>query len=159
MQRELRLRERLATVGELAAGVAHEIRNPLAGISSSAQVLLTRFEPRDDRQRFCQVIIEQVNRLDRTVTSLLKFARPPEPELRSADLVEVVERVLVLQAERLAEAGVTVERRVAPEVPPVFIDPALIEQVLLNLVLNAVQAMPEGGVLRWELAPGIERLP
>ena len=89
LQRELRLRERLATVGELAAGVAHEIRNPLAGISSAAQVLLTRFEPRDDRQKFCRVIIDQVDRLDHIVTSLLKFARPPEPQLRPTQLPEV----------------------------------------------------------------------
>src|SRR5688500_4298849 len=106
LQRELRLRERLATVGELAAGVAHEIRNPLAGISSAAQVLLTRFEPRDDRQKFCRVIIEQVDRLDHTVTSLLKFARPPEPQLRPGRIEDVIERVLGLRSE---------ERRVGKE--------------------------------------------
>jgi signal transduction histidine kinase len=158
LQRELRLRERLATVGELAAGVAHEIRNPLAGISSAAQVLLTRFEPRDDRQRFCRVIIEQVDRLDHTVTSLLKFARPPEPQLRSGRIEEVIERVLALEAERLAEARVVVERRFAARVPVLFLDPGLIEQVLLNLVINAVQAMPGGGTLTLEVALAVRRM-
>ena len=152
LQRELRLRERLATVGELAAGVAHEIRNPLAGISSAAQVLLTRFEPRDDRQKFCRVIIEQVDRLDHTVTSLLKFARPPEPQLRPGRVEDVIERVLALEAERFAEARVTVERRFGPRVPVLFLDPGLLEQVLLNLVINAVQAMPAGGTLTLEVA-------
>jgi len=151
LQRELRLRERLATVGELAAGVAHEIRNPLAGISSAAQVLLTRFEPRDDRQKFCRVIIEQVDRLDHTVTSLLKFARPPEPQLRPGRIEDVIERVLGLEAERFAEARISVERRFAPRVPVLYLDPGLLEQVLLNLVINAVQAMPGGGTLTLEV--------
>jgi len=157
LQRELRLRERLATVGELAAGVAHEIRNPLAGISSAAQVLLTRFEPRDDRQKFCRVIIEQVDRLDHTVTSLLKFARPAEPQLRATRLDEVIERVLTLEAERCAEAKVTLERRFAARVPTLYLDPGLIEQVLLNLVQNAVQAMPGGGTLTLEVGLGTRR--
>jgi signal transduction histidine kinase len=157
LQRELRLRERLATVGELAAGVAHEIRNPLAGISSAAQVLLTRFEPRDDRQKFCHVIIEQVDRLDHTVTSLLKFARPPEPQLRPGRIEDVIERVLALEAERLAEARVAVERRYAARLPVLYLDPGLLEQVLLNLVINAVQAMPGGGTLALEVAPATRR--
>ena len=157
LQRELRLRERLATVGELAAGVAHEIRNPLAGISSSAQVLLTRFEPRDDRQKFCRVIIDQVDRLDRIITSLLKFARPPEPTLRLARLEDVVEKILDLEAERLAEAHVTIERRFAPRLPALYFDPGLIEQVLLNLVVNATQAMPSGGTLTVELGVATRR--
>ncbi len=157
LQRELRLRERLATVGELAAGVAHEIRNPLAGISSAAQVLLTRFEPRDDRQKFCRVIIEQVDRLDHTVTSLLKFARPPEPQLRPTVLPDVIERVLTLEAERLAEGKVAIERRYAARVPTLYLDPGLIEQVLLNLVQNAVQAMPGGGSLTLELGLATRR--
>jgi signal transduction histidine kinase len=158
LQRELRLRERLATVGELAAGVAHEIRNPLAGISSAAQVLLTRFEPRDDRQKFCRVIIEQVDRLDHTVTSLLKFARPPEPQLRPGRIEDVIERVLVLEAERLAEMRVVVERRFAARVPVLYLDPGLLEQVLLNLVINAVQAMPGGGTLAFEVGLATRRM-
>ena len=151
LQRELRLRERLASVGELAAGVAHEIRNPLAGISSSAQVLLTRFEPRDDRQKFCRVIIDQVDRLDRIITSLLKFARPPEPRLRQARLEDVVTKILELEADHLLEARIGVETKFAARMPALWIDPGLIEQVVLNLVVNAAQAMPSGGSLTIEL--------
>jgi nitrogen-specific signal transduction histidine kinase len=91
------------------------------------------------------VIIEQVDRLDHTVTSLLKFARPPEPQLRPTLLPDVIERVLTLEAERLAEGKVAIERRYAARVPTLYLDPGLIEQVLLNLVQNAVQAMPGGG--------------
>jgi len=157
LQRELRMRERLATVGELAAGVAHEIRNPLAGISSSAQVLLTRFEPRDDRQKFCRVIIDQVDRLDRIITSLLKFARPPEPRLRLARLEDVVGRILSLEGERLADLKITTQTRFATRMPALYIDPGLIEQVLLNLVVNAEQAMAAGGTLTIELGVATKR--
>jgi signal transduction histidine kinase len=85
------------------------------------------------------------------VTSLLKFARPPEPQLRSGRIEAVLERVLGLEAEPLAEARVVVERRYAARLPALFIDPGLLEQVMLNLVINAVHAMPGGGTLTVEI--------
>ncbi len=151
MQHELRRHERLATLGQLSAGVAHEIRNPLAGIGTSAQVLLKRFEPRDDRARFVQVILDEVARLDRIVTSLLQYARPRTPELRQANLFECVDRVLALAADAIQQAHVRVEVEVAPRLPALYIDPDLVTQVLLNVTLNAVQAMSEGGTLRYEV--------
>lgn len=151
MQQELRRHERLATLGQLAAGVAHEIRNPLAGIGTSAQVLLRRFEPRDDRARFVQVILDEVARLDRIVTSLLQYARPRSPELKSVPLVACVERVLALSADAIEQAGVKVEVEVAPRLSAVYIDPDLVTQVLLNVTLNAIQASPHGGQLRYEV--------
>ena len=151
MQEELRRRERLATLGQLAAGVAHEIRNPLAGIGTSAQVLLRRFEPRDERARFVRVILEEVGRLDRIVGSLLQYARPRTPELRPAALEPCVRRVIELAGEALAQSGASVEVDVARGLEPVYIDPDLITQVLLNVTLNALQAMPRGGLLRYEV--------
>lgn len=152
MQQEARRNERLATLGQLAAGVAHEIRNPLAGIGTSAQVLLKRFEPRDDRARFVQVILDEVARLDRIVTSLLQYSRPRTPELRSSHLAECVDKVIALAAESIQQASVRLEVQVAPRLAPLYIDPDLITQVMLNVTLNAVQAMPGGGVLRYEVA-------
>ena len=151
MQQELRRHERLATLGQLSAGVAHEIRNPLAGIGTSAQVLMRRFEPRDERARFVQVILDEVERLDRIVTSLLQYARPRSPELRPVELRTCLDRVLELSAESIAQAGVQVERAVAPKLPDVYIDPDLVVQVLLNVTRNAVQAMAGGGTLRYEV--------
>jgi two-component system, NtrC family, sensor histidine kinase HydH len=151
MQQELRRHERLATLGQLSAGVAHEIRNPLAGIGTSAQVLLRRFEPRDERARFVQVILEEVGRLDRIVTSLLQYARPRTPELRPTPLAACIDRVLDLSGEPIAQGKVRIERDVAPRLRDVYIDLDLVTQVLLNVTLNAVQAMPEGGVLRYEV--------
>jgi PAS domain S-box-containing protein len=151
MQQELRRHERLATLGQLSAGVAHEIRNPLAGIGTSAQVLLRRFEPRDERARFVRVILEEVARLDRIVTSLLQYARPRVPELRPFALAPCIEHVLQLASEPVERAGVRVELDVAPRLAQVYIDSDLVTQVLLNVTLNAVQAMPRGGRLRYEV--------
>lgn len=159
MQQELRRNERLATLGQLAAGVAHEIRNPLAGIGTSAQVLLKRFEPRDDRTRFVQVILDEVGRLDRIVTSLLQYARPRTPELRAATLGGCVDRVLGLAADPIEQAGVRVEIDVAPRLGEIYIDTDLVTQVLLNVTLNAVQAMPDGGLLRYEVRKVRRRRP
>ncbi len=159
MQQELRRNERLATLGQLAAGVAHEIRNPLAGIGTSAQVLLRRFEPRDDRARFVQVILDEVARLDRIVTSLLQYARPRTPELKPATLASCVDRVIGLAADTIQQGGVQVEVDVARRLASIYIDPDLVTQVLLNVTLNAVQAMPDGGTLRYEVRKVRRRRP
>lgn len=151
MQQELRRHERLATLGQLSAGVAHEIRNPLAGIGTSAQVLLKRFEAGDDRARFVQVILDEVARLDRIVTSLLQYARPRQPELKPVRLGDCVDRVLAIERARAERQGVRVELEVAPRLAPVYIDSDLVQQVLHNVTLNALQAMPSGGALRYEV--------
>lgn len=151
MHQELRRHERLATLGQLSAGVAHEIRNPLAGIGTSAQVLLGRFEPRDDRARFVRVILEEVERLDRIVKSLLQYARPRPPELEPRTLASCAEHVIQLTSDATEKGGIEVELDVAPRLPAVYIDPDLITQVLLNVTLNAIQAMPQGGKLRYEV--------
>jgi len=151
MQQELRRHERLATLGQLSAGVAHEIRNPLAGIGTSAQVLLKRFDSGDDRARFVQVILDEVARLDRIVTSLLQYARPRVPELRAVRLADSVARVATLSLEQAERQGVRIESEVAARLTPVYIDADLVHQVLLNVTLNALQAMPGGGTLRYEV--------
>jgi two-component system sensor histidine kinase HydH len=151
MQQELRRHERLATLGQLSAGVAHEIRNPLAGIGTSAQVLLRRFEPRDERARFVRVILDEVARLDRLVTNLLQYARPRTPELKPGRLADCVRRVMELSADSFAQAGVHAELHAAPGAASLWIDADLVTQVLLNVTLNAVQAMPQGGTLRYEV--------
>jgi PAS domain S-box-containing protein len=151
MHEELRRNERLALLGQLATGVAHEIRNPLAGIGTSAQVLLRRFEPRDERSRFVQVILDEVARLDRIVTSLLQYSRPRTPVLQRTELAPLIGKVIVLIADNLATSGVLAETELAPRAGAVYVDNDLVTQVLLNVSLNAVQAMPQGGRLRFEL--------
>jgi signal transduction histidine kinase len=148
---------RLAALGRLSAGMAHEIRNPLSGIGTNAQVLRRRFESGDPRVRFVDFILEEVTRLDKIIEELLRFARPPEPRLAAHDLRESVERALNLARGRIEKAGVEVRVEVEGELPHAYVDPDQIAQVLLNVVLNAVQAMPQGGELDVTLKP-VERL-
>ncbi|HYV50705.1 MAG TPA: ATP-binding protein [Dongiaceae bacterium] len=140
-----RRKERLASLGELSAGVAHEIRNPLAGIGASAQLLGERLGADENHRRLIELILDEVARLDRIVESMLQFARPPEPRLRLAPLRAVLDRALGLLAEDAETAGVTITTHAASELPQIWIDSDQIEQVVLNLARNALQAMEESG--------------
>ncbi|MDZ4805368.1 MAG: ATP-binding protein [Candidatus Eisenbacteria bacterium] len=144
---ELRRKERLASLGELSAGVAHEIRNPLAGIGAAAQLLKKRLGEREDMIRLADIILDESARLDRIVESLLKFGRPAPPHLLAGSVLDCIRRVLALVEEKAGEAGVIFDIRTDPEIPDVYIDTDQIVQVFLNLVQNALQAMPDGGTL------------
>ncbi len=150
--------DRLASLGELAAGVAHEIRNPLAGIGTSAQVLRSRLAGDDERVKFADVILDEVGRLEKIIENLLMFARPKQPQLVKHDLRESVERALNLVSEQVEKQGVKVQRTYSERLPSVYVDPGQMSQVLLNLVLNAIQAMPLGGKLTVELGPARKKV-
>jgi PAS domain S-box-containing protein len=143
-------RERLASIGELSAGVAHEIRNPLTGIGNCAQVLRDRIAPEDPLQRLVQIILDEAARLNRIVESLLSFARTGRPRLSENAVVDVVRHVVDLEKDRMTQQGITVESKIRGRIPLIFIDPEQITQVLLNIVRNAVEAMPSGGRLTLE---------
>jgi signal transduction histidine kinase len=146
--------DRLASVGEMAAGIAHEIKNPLTGIAAAITIIKDDFEPGDPRTEIVNEVLEQIKRLDKTVNDLLFFGKPTHPELTHADLNGVVKKTLMFAAQH--RSGKNVEKRLELEedLPPVYVDPKQIQQVLLNLILNALQAMQNGGVLtvRTELA-------
>jgi len=148
---------RLAALGAFSAGVAHEIRNPLSGIGTNAQVLRRRLAADDPRLRFVTFILDEVTRLDRIITDLLRFARPPEPRLIAHDFRDSIERALALARGRIEQAGIQVQVEVEPDLPLAFVDPDQIAQVLLNVVLNAVDALPQGGELMLAVRP-VERL-
>jgi PAS domain S-box-containing protein len=142
-----RLKERLASIGELATGVAHEIRNPLTGIQNCAQLLRERLEDRPEVHRFVEIILREGERLNRIVDSLLRFTRPGRPRMRRARLEETLRQVLELEAPKLEGAGIRWRMEVQPEVPALFFDPDQMTQVFHNLVRNAREAMAEGGEL------------
>ncbi len=146
-------RERLAAIGELAAGVAHEIRNPLTAIANCAQVLQMRLsEPESESNRkMADLIYKETQRLDRIVTSLLGFARPGPPRMSETRIEEIVRAALELQGPACAAQDVRHELRVLGRIPPIFADPEQVQQVLLNLLRNALQAMPDGGMLKLEV--------
>jgi signal transduction histidine kinase len=147
--------DRFAAVGEVATGLAHEIKNPLAGLSGALELLA---EDLATNPRHAEVVGEmrhQVKRLTHTMESLLSFARPPKAMLQSTEVNATLEKVLFLIRQQCRGTLVEVESSLAEALPPVLADPSQLEQVFLNICLNAVQAMsPRAGVLRVLSRPG-----
>ncbi len=146
-ERELMRSEKLAALGELSAGIAHEIRNPLGVISGSAQTL-GRITDEQTREELIQFIIEETERLNNLLRDFLDFARPREPNLTACDLRKLADHSLELVASKAADCGVKIEKEYAPDLPLIVVDPGQIEQIFVNLELNAIEAMPQGGTLK-----------
>jgi len=139
--------ERLASIGELAASVAHEIKNPLAGISGAVQVLAADFPDGDPRRGVSDQILRQIDRMDKTIRDLLSYAQPLKGEPSPLDLNETLDRACFIALPNPARSRVRVHREFAAGLPRTMADGKHLEQAFLNLILNAMQAMPEGGDL------------
>lgn len=146
---QLRQADRLTALGELSAGLAHEIRNPLASIRGTAEILKDAFSPEDRYSEFTTILISEVDRLNQVLEDFLRFARPSASFHTHFSPCEVLREVVKLTAVKARKHTVQV---FPPELPlPVVVgDVAQFKQVFLNLVLNALQAMPQGGTLRIE---------
>ena len=143
--------EKLAALGQLATAIAHEVRNPLAVIRSSAQGLSESAAPGDhEAQRACAFITAEIDRLSNVISALLAFARPPQLSPRAVAARTLFDRALLLAADDLADAGVRVQRRDGDDVPPVRADPDLVCQVLLGLLSNATAVLAPGGEIALE---------
>jgi signal transduction histidine kinase len=159
-QQEVLRAEQLAAVGQLAAAVAHEVRNPLAAIKLLVEGALRPRSPRPLEREQLTILHRETARLERIVQEFLDFARPPKLQRRSADLREVVEQAASLVRPRAQRQGVRLLTQ-APEGPvPAAVDPGQFKSVLVNLFLNALDALPRGGSLEvlWESLPGEVRL-
>jgi len=142
-------RRRLALVGTMAAGVAHEIKNPLASIKGAAQLVQRDLDGRTDvegARDYLKLVVGEVDRLNGVIEDFLAFARPREPRLADVSLNEVVEAVLKLQ-ETTLPPGVTIERRLDPSLPVVSADAELLKQALINVLKNAIEAVGESGTV------------
>jgi two-component system, NtrC family, sensor histidine kinase HydH len=139
-------RDRLAALGEMAAGLAHEIRNPLGAIKGAAQYLNPTGHPGDEGD-FLRIIVEEVNRLNGVVTEFLDYARPLKSSLAPADVNDILSRTLRLLESQGLPGGVSVALRLDDQLPPALGDAEQLKQVFINLALNALQAMPAGGAL------------
>ncbi len=139
--------ERLALLGELSAGIAHEIRNPLGGIKAAAQVLEESFGVDDFRFQLVDRIVREVDKANRLLQEFFKFAKPTKPKLDFYDVEMIIDGVYLLLAPKLKKRNIHFNGNFGSEVPRVFVDETQIEQVVLNLFLNSIDAMPAGGTL------------
>jgi signal transduction histidine kinase len=146
-QSQLAHTEKMAAVGTLAAGVAHEVNNPVAGVLTCVENMQADPENREMREQYLELIHDGVKRIERTVANLLDFSRPRSMRLGPAALNQSLTQVLNLVRFQLRKSGVEPRLELDPRDPWIVGDQFQIEQLLLNLVLNALQAMPDGGTL------------
>jgi len=137
--------EHLATLGELAAGLAHEIRNPLAGIAGVIEVIGHDLPESSAGREVWKEVQQEMHHIQRILNDLLNYARPRSPEFHAADLNATAERAVKLARQQVLSRPIQIELIPAPDLPPVEHDSAQIQQMLLNLLLNAIQAIEEAG--------------
>jgi PAS domain S-box-containing protein len=147
MEEELRRADRLRSLGELAAGVAHEIRNPLTGIATTAQVLREKLGGEDDKVKYLAVIQDEINRLDEIIRNLLIFSRPTPPNPVELSLGMILEGTLALIEDEAGERGVEIVLENRLEDDRCYLDGDQIKQIVLNVALNGIQACSKGGRL------------
>ncbi len=151
LKQKLNQAERLASLGEMVAAVSHEIRTPLGIISSTAEFLKRKLTRTDQLEQFADVIVQETKRLNRIVTDFLNFARPPTLNLMPCNVVEVLEKNLNFLAPEINSNGYRIWKRFTTHVPDIQADPGLLYQAFLNILMNAMQAMPGGGTITIEL--------
>lgn len=147
LERQLIQSEKLAVLGEMAAGLAHEVRNPLSGIAGAVEVLKESFKNGDHQRGVVDEILSQISRIDRLVKSLLTFARPTDLQFVPVDVHKLLENILIYLQSDPASKGLKIRRKFLAPNPVVQVDPAQVEQVFQNIILNAFQAMKAGGIL------------
>jgi len=140
--------ERMSAMGEMAAGISHEIRNPLGIIRSSAELLKKKVAKIDPSNALPDIIVEEANRLNGIITDFINFARPRSPKLNPCRLDDVIEKTLTFLAPQIEGRGYTIERAYQNPLPDIMGDAPMLHQSLLNLFINAMQAMPNGGHIR-----------
>ncbi len=147
MQMEVVRMDRLASLGVLASGIAHEVRNPLAGIKTMAQTLEEEIDKTDPRQEYLSRIIRQVNRLDELLRTLFSYAKPRQPIRKLHRLEDIIQEVDILLDDRLKKKKINYTKDFGPNLLKIHVDFHQIQQVIINLFLNALEAMPNGGHL------------
>lgn len=145
LERQLVQSESLASLGELAAGVAHEIRNPIGMIRSSAQLLEGSSGLSEHERTLLEVIEKEATRVAGTITEFVGFAAPTKPAIAACEVGPLLERARTMLSAEAERRGMTIDVALEPDLPPVLVDPELLHRVLANLVLNALQVQTRGG--------------
>jgi PAS domain S-box-containing protein len=158
LELQIRRSDRLASLGTLSAGMAHEIKNPLVSIKTFAQLLPERYQDSDFRETFSNLIGHEIDRIDSLVNQLLRFARPAKPLLKPMHVHTVLEKSLQLLGHRLYQKEIKLTRSWRADVDTIHADADQLEQVFLNFFLNAMEAMKRGGemVVSTEIRPAEE---
>ncbi len=160
LEKKLRKQETTSALGELSATIAHEFMNPLGSIKGAVEILADEFPKEHEKRTFLEILIKEIERLDRTVRSVLRFRRRERVAKSVCDPNALLDTILVLTRGEADRQGVQVERRLAADARELLLDADKIQQLFLNLVMNAIQAMPEGGRLtvtsRWKDTPPSE---
>lgn len=146
--------ERLASLGYVAAGLAHEIKNPLVSIKTLAQLLPERYDDQEFRYQFTNVAISEIDRIDNIVSDLLNFAKTSEPIFSLLDIQGLIDEVIALLSARFRECGILVTRHYPSPVPAIYGDRAKLKQLLLNIFLNSHEAMKKGGGISVDVTVG-----
>jgi len=139
--------EKLASIGQLASGIAHEIQNPLAGISGALKVIHSEMKEGDSNKGILGMILEQVKRLSKTAGDLLSFARPSVPKKVASNLNEIIEQAIFFIKQQAEVQGIEINKDLDKNPLIASVDPELMKQVFLNIMLNGMQAMKKGGAL------------
>lgn len=142
--------ERLSSLAEIASGVVHEVRNPLGAIKGAVEILEDELAPDSPRREFVLIAKQEVERIDKLVQEFFHFARAKEPNLQPSDINELIRSAESLVEKQAAAQKVEINQNFDEHLPLISLDTEQIKQVLLNLALNALQAMPEGGKLTFQ---------
>jgi two-component system sensor histidine kinase HydH len=145
LELKIRQREKLAAIGNLAAGIAHEVRNPLSSIKGYVSYFGSLFPVESENRKIARITTDEVDRVNRVISELLEFARPADLRLSKTNIKELIGHALDVVSNEAASAGVKIIRKLDDDLPETVLDPDRIMQVLLNILINAIQAMEHGG--------------
>ncbi|MCK5008906.1 MAG: hypothetical protein KAS98_00375, partial [Deltaproteobacteria bacterium] len=139
--------ERLSAVGNVAARVTHEIRNPLVAIGGFARRILRKDQEGEVNRNYVKIIVEEIDRLENTLTDILSFAKPALPKCDTVDLNEDIKSILKILDIEITKSNIRTEEHFDPALPMLWLDENQIRRVVINLIRNAIQAMPDGGTI------------
>ena len=159
IQEEILRMDRLVSLGKLASGIAHELRNPLAGIKTTAQALGEEMSGDDSRREYLHRITKEIDRLNDLLKTFFSFAKPQNLNLVHCHIKEIINEIIPFLIKEIADKGIRFIETYHPKLSKIKVDKTQMHQVFLNLFLNAIQAMPNGGELKIEASPMVSTSP
>jgi PAS domain S-box-containing protein len=155
IQEEILRMDRLVSLGKLSSGIAHELRNPLAGIKTTAQALGEELSEEDPRREYLSRITKEIDRLNELLKTFFSFAKPQKLNLAPCYIKDIINEIIPFLIKEIADKGIRLEEKYHPNLPKIKVDRNQMHQVFLNLFLNAIQAMPSGGALKINVTPHV----